>query len=90
MNSKYNLQLIDGKFSPNEAGNVLFGLISYKINYHQKELFSNKERFGQDLSNSEKRIEELKTVHRSLKQIIDLSSEQGQPMKINCVIEIQF
>lgn len=90
MNTKHNLKLIEGKFTPIEAGEVLFGLISYKINYHQMELFSNEERFGKDLSNSKKRIDELKTVHSSLKKIIDLTSKKGQILKINCVIEIQF
>ena len=90
MNTKHNLKLIDGKFTPIEAGKVLFGLISYKMNYHQLELFSDEERFGKDLSNSKKRIEELKTVHSSLKKIIDLTSKKGQLLKINCVIEIHF
>ncbi len=90
MNTKHNLKLIDGNFSPIEAGKVLFGLISYKINYHQMEMFSNEERFGKDLSNSKKRIDELKTAHASLKELIDHGSEKGQILKINCVIEILY
>lgn len=88
MNTKHNLKLIDGKFLPAEAGKVLFGLLSYKINYHQMELFSNEERFGKDLSNSIKRIKELKVVNSSLKKIIDLTSEKGQILKISCFIKI--
>ena len=52
------------------------------------ELFSNEERFGKDLSNSIKRIKELKVVNNSLKKIIDLTSEKGQILKISCFIEI--
>ena len=88
MNTKHNLKLIDGKFLPPEAGKILFGLISYKVNYHQMELFSNEERFAKDLSNSKKRIEELKAVNSSLKQIIDLTSKKKQILQISCFIEI--
>ena len=88
MNTKHNLKLIDGKFLPAEAGKVLFGLLSYKINYHQMELFSNEERFDKDLSNSIKRIEELKAVNSTLETILRLTSENKQLLKISCFIEI--
>ena len=88
MNNKHSLKLIDGKFQPSQAGKVLFGLLSSKVNHHQMELFSNEERFGKDLSNSKKRIEQLKIVQSSLKQIIDLAYEKNEVLKISCVIKI--
>jgi len=54
------------------------------------EIFHQEERFGKDLSNSKKRIDELKTAHASLKELIDHGSEKGQILKINCVIEILY
>ena len=53
---------------PVDAGKVLSGLFSYKINYHQKELFSNEERFSNDLLNSKNRIVQLKTTAEELKK----------------------
>ena len=88
MKTKHNLKLIEGKFIPSEAGKVLSGLINYKINYHQMELFSNEERFGKDVSNSKKRIEELKAVTGSLKKIIDFTSDKGQILQLSCAVEI--
>ncbi len=88
MEDKHNLKFIDGTFTPAEARKVLLTLISYKINYHQMELFSNEERFNKDLSHSKKRIEELKDVERSLKKIMDSASEKGAFLKLNGYIEI--
>lgn len=90
MATKHHLQLIKGNFTPSEAGKVLSGLINYKINYHQMELFSRVERFGKDLSNSKKRIEELREVAGSLKKIIDSTSDKEKILQINCSVEITF
>ena len=90
MENKHILKLIDGKFIPSEAREVLFDLISSKINYHQMEMFSNEERFGKDESNSESRIEQLKDVRRRLKEIIDYTSKKGLSLKIESFIDITF
>jgi hypothetical protein len=88
MENKHVLKLIDGIFMPSDAGNVLFDLISRKINYHQIELFSNEERFGNDLSNSISRIKQLNDVKNSLHEIIAYASEKGMSLKIESHIHI--
>ncbi|MFP5041193.1 hypothetical protein [Parasediminibacterium sp. JCM 36343] len=88
MSTKHSFKLIDGVFTPLEADKILSGLIKYKINHHQMELFSNQERFGKDVSNSIKRVEELKAVTSSLKNTLGFIAERGQKMQINCSIEI--
>jgi len=88
MENKHVLKLIDGIFMPSDAGNVLFDLISRKINYHQIELFSNEERFGNDLSNSISRIEQLNEIKNSLQEIIVYASEKGMSLKIDSLIHI--
>jgi hypothetical protein len=88
MENKHVLKLIDGIFMPSDAGNVLFDLISRKINYHQIELFSNEERFGIDLSNSISRIEQLNEIKNSLQEIIVYASEKGMSLKIDSLIHI--
>jgi hypothetical protein len=88
MKNKYTLKLVDGKFAPAQAGKVLMGLISYKINYHQMELFSNEEMFGKDISNSKKRIEELKSTNDSLKEIIRTISDKAKMVEVKGLIEI--
>ena len=88
MKTKHKLRLIKGEFMPADAGKVLSGLFSYKINYHQKELFSNQERFSNDLLNSKKRIVQLKTTAEELTKIIDATTVSGQKLQISCVVEI--
>ncbi len=90
MENKHILKLIDGKFTPSEAGKVLFELISRKINHHQMEIFSNEERFGKDLSNSKNRIDELRVTNDYLKNIIDSTSIKQELLQISCFIEINI
>lgn len=88
MRKSHKLKLIDGTFTSSEAGKVLFDLISSKINYHAMQAFSIKERFGGDVSFSEKRIEDLKETRRRLEEIINRASEKGLNLKVESFIEI--
>ena len=90
MQQHYHLKLIDGTFAPSEAGKILFELINRKINYHQMELFSNNERFSNDISSSVKRIEELKLTQNLLKEIIGYANDKKQQLQISSFIEIKI
>ncbi|MEO7523880.1 MAG: hypothetical protein ABIT58_07280 [Ferruginibacter sp.] len=88
MNKKHSFKLIDGQFSPAEAGKVAFAFVTTKINYHFMEKFSNEERFGKDAAHSEKRIAALKKVKDSLTKIFDLAERKGLNVKMDGFIEI--
>ena len=88
MDTKHNLKLIDGKFTPSEARKVILDLIGTKINFHTMEAFSIKERFNGDVSYSEQRIAELKEARRHLEDIIKNASEKGQNLKVVSFIGI--
>ncbi len=90
MENRHELKLIEGKFAPAEARKVISELISSKINYHNMEAFSIKERFNGDTSYSEKRIKELKEARKSLENIVGYAAEKGLKLKIESVIEIIF
>lgn len=90
MEKTHNLKLIEGEFTPLEARKVIFDLISSKISYHSLEAFSIKERFNGDVSDSVKRIEELKDTRKRLEEIITYTSEKGLNLKIESAIEISF
>jgi hypothetical protein len=90
MQTNHILKLIDGIFLPAEAGVILMELINHKIKYHQTELFSNEERFADDLSNSKKRIEELKCTKEYLKEIIDYTFDNKLQLQIGGCIEIKI
>lgn len=90
MDNIHQLALIDGNFTPSEARKVILDLISSKINYHNMEAFSVKERFNGDVCHSEKRIEALKEARRCLEEVINYTSAKGLNLKIQSVIELTF
>ncbi len=88
MKDKQHFQLIDGIFTPAEAAQVLHSLVKSKIDHHSMEKFSNEERFGSDLSHSEKRLAELKNLDKALKEFFASVADSKQSLKINGWIEI--
>ncbi len=75
MENETEFKLIDGIFSHEEAKNILTALFNYKIDYHNREDFSNHIRFNKDISHSKKRIQELlESKEVVLKMIENLKS----------------
>lgn len=74
MLKKENLSLIEGKFSPEEAREILINIYSTKINFHERKNFSSQERFGKEDAIALNRIQELK---ESVDKILDIISEAG-------------
>lgn len=90
MENNFQIQLIDGEFTPSGATKVLLSLINNKINYHSLESFSNEIRFEKDLSNSKKRIQELEEAQVEILALLEKAEEAGTKLKIKSVIEIAF
>ena len=90
MKDKQRFQLIDGTFTPSKAARVLLALVKSKIDYHSLEKLSNEERFGRDVSPSEKRLQELKQLKTTLKEFFDSTTDEKQNLKIDGWIEITF
>ncbi len=88
MNKNYNFKLIHGTFTASEAAQVIFDLISSKINFHTMENFSSQVRFGKASPNTQKRIEALKKVRVELKKIFDVAEKKGLKIKIEGTVEI--
>jgi hypothetical protein len=66
-------KLIDGFFTAQDANTVLTALINYKVDYHNREDFSNHIRFNKDLDHSNKRVEQLESKN-------DLNSFLNRPV----------
>ena len=90
MKDKQHFQLIDGTFTPSEAARVLLSLVKSKMDYHNMEKFSNEERFGRDLSHSEKRLHDLAKLNTNLKELFQSAAEANQHLKIKGWIEVTF
>ncbi len=90
MKAPQRFQLIDGTFTPAEAGEVLLSLVKSKIDHHSLEKYSNEERFGRDLAHSEKRLHELRKLNAALKELLALAADEKQNLRVDGWIEISF
>lgn len=88
MNTPHEFKFIEGSFSPAEARKAILSLIAQKIQYHQLEVFSNTERFGHDVSHSQKRIKELEVVYHQVKELIDEAMENNFEVDVHSSINI--
>ena len=91
MKNNQEFKLIDGTFSIEDANKVLTTLLNYKIDYHNREDFSNYIRFNKNLEHSKKRIQELTEAKEQIRSLI-LNSETEDikfVIKSNISIEIE-
>lgn len=85
---KHNFQLLDGHFTPTEAGDVLLSLVKNNINFFKVQCLSFHESLAGDVALPINQIEELKNVDASLRTLLKQASDQGLQLKINGFIEI--
>lgn len=83
-----NYLLIDGVFSTDDARNVLMTLINNKIQFHEQDCWSRKERFGDSNAAGSRRVDELMQTRTDLATLIDLAQSRGERLSINCTIEV--
>jgi hypothetical protein len=85
------IQLVEGKFTPSEANDVVTALINEKINFHKIQRLCIKE--GNEAANCHypnERIRELITEKRIAKDFIKEARRQGYDVHINGTLEITF
>ncbi len=90
MKLKEPIKLIEGKFSPEDAKEVLLELINHKINFHSLKNFSSEERFGKSIEGSKKRIEYLKKAKEKVVEIIDKAKHDNCNLRLESCINISF
>lgn len=90
MKHETKFKLIEGIFSQEEAINILTALFDYKIDYHNKEDFSNHIRFNKDISHSKQRIQELIESKNAVLEMIEKSKSSTRNLIINSSIKINL
>jgi hypothetical protein len=90
MKTRTNLKLIDGKFSPNEAREVLVSLFSSKIRFHEMQNLSSKERLGVEDERSKKRIPELLESKRLIAEIMEQAKTKNMDVIITSMVNIEI
>lgn len=90
MENNQEYKLIDGIFSADEADKILTTLLNYKIDYHNREDFSNHIRFNKDIEHSKKRIQELTETKEQIKNLIKNSKSEDINFVIKSNISIEL
>jgi hypothetical protein len=88
MEKEYQFNLIEGQFSPLEAGKVLFALINSKVNFHNLEIFSDQIRFEEENLHSKNRVQSLLEASKYLKVLIEEAKLKDMELNIQSVIQI--
>jgi len=90
MESEQKFKLIQGNFTSDEAKILLYDLIASKIQFHNKEALSIQVRTSGDVTQSTKRIEELKETRQKIELLIDNANKNKLKLQINADIEISL
>lgn len=90
MEKEQNYKLIDGVFTIEDADQVLTALLNYKIDYHNREDFSNHIRFNHEIEHSKVRIQELTTTKQEIKKLLSEIKSQDKKLQINGTISIRI
>jgi hypothetical protein len=85
-----SIQLVEGTFSPIEAADVLFSLITDKIKFHNLQLLNVNELSNDTITHSEQRIRALKEAKNLVKDLILKARNQGYELEIDSTIEIRL
>ncbi len=79
-----NLQLIDGKFIPENAKEILTDLIRSKIQFHKRN------KLNGNIVFSESRIIELENMLILIENIIEEATKKNKKIIINGIIDIKL
>ena len=79
-----NLQLIDGKFIPENAREILTDLIKSKIQFHKRN------KLNGNIVFYESRINELENMLIIIESIIDEAAQKNKKIIINGIIDIKL
>lgn len=82
-------KLIDGKYTKEEATEILMNLFSSKINFHELKQFSSIEKFGEANANTQKRIIELTESCQSIRELLESENSNIQ-LRIQSTVNIEI
>jgi hypothetical protein len=88
MDTTSTFTLINGSFTVEQAEQVLIALVNYKIDFHNREDFSNHIRFNNNLENSKKRIIELQETKVNLKNLLKELKVNNKNLVIKSTITV--
>ncbi|WP_224483380.1 hypothetical protein [Robertkochia aurantiaca] len=87
---KDTIKLIEGHYTPGEAAEILFSVLSDKIRFHNIQILSIKERFNGDTAHSENRVKELRAAQEKVEELIKEARDNGYKFRIKSDISISL
>jgi hypothetical protein len=90
MNNIEKLNLIEGRFSDEEAKEILMNIFSTKINFHNIKNLSSQVRYGTDDETANKRISELNKEIEKLSLIISKAKSKNKKLEISSEIRVSL
>lgn len=90
MKDSKELKLIDGKFTTEEASEILLNLYGNKIQFHELKNFSSQERFQKEDAIAIQRIQELKVDIETIIKLIKEANQKNQKLNIKSFIQISL
>jgi len=88
--AKGTYELIKGEFSPAEASEIINGLFSQKINFHEVKSFSELIRYGTKDEDTTHRLNELRLNQQFANDFIKEARETGKQLRVRSTITIEF
>lgn len=83
-------KLISGSFAPDEAKEILFDMLTSKINFHNLKSFSSLIRFNHPNLESESRINELRETREQLLALVQQAADDNLNLRIESTIKVSF
>lgn len=90
MEATKTIKLIAGEYSPEEAREILYSLLSSKIEFHFKKDFSSQDRFGKPNLDSRKRMEELRHAKEEMLVLMKAALAENKRIKISSQVIISI
>ena len=85
------VQLVEGKFTPSEASDIISSLIAEKINFHKlRRLGRSEGNINADCEYPDNRVKELEEERMIAKEFIKIARLEGKTLRINGTLEISF
>ncbi|HNR55088.1 MAG TPA: hypothetical protein PKJ19_07980 [Flavobacteriales bacterium] len=84
------LTLLKGRFTPEEAREVLINLFQAKVSFHQMRDFSSLERTGREDHVAKERIIELKESMRRIKEMVAQAEGAGMMLNVSSTVQVEL
>ncbi|WP_340066868.1 hypothetical protein [Ascidiimonas aurantiaca] len=90
MDKNHTIKLIEGAFSPSEAADILFNLLSEKIKFHEIKLLNIKEYGAYSTEHSAERIKALKQAKKDISKLLIDARDEDAHIVISGNIDIKL